>query len=408
MKHRIAAALLVAALSMGAQAHAQMPRGEYIAKMGDCVSCHTAPGHPEYAGGLALFSPVGKIYSTNITPDKQYGIGDYSLADFRRAIQKGIAKDGHHLYPAMPYPSFAKMTDADVAALYDYFMHEVQPVHAKPAETKLAFPFNQRWGMAFWNFAFLPDGPYKPRPDRDAQWNRGAYIAQSAGHCGACHTPRNLAFAERGDSEDSQYYLSGGMADRWYAPNLRGDMATGLKEWSEADIAQFLKTGHARGVAALGNMRQAVENSTQYLTDADRQALAHYLKSLSAAGERSRFAPASAMRATDAFERPGAGLYATACAGCHQANGQGREPRAPRLAGNPLVLAENPASVLAVILGGDRTADTQTGPRPARMPSFSRLTDAEVAAVATYIRQSWGNAAPAVTPREVRAERRRE
>lgn len=389
--------LLLILLAPAAAAAQPMSRGEYLARVGDCVSCHSAPGKPPYAGGLPVNSPFGPIYSSNITPDRQYGIGAYTLDDFKRAVRQGVARDGHHLYPAMPYVEFSAISDADMSALYDYFEHGVAPVHLKAPQTNLPFPFNQRWGIALWNLFFAPKPV--PKPSGDAQWERGAYLVQGAGHCGACHTPRGPFFNERGTTSDSATFLTGGTLDNWHAPNLRGDTDTGLGRWSEADIAAFLKTGRGSNVAAFGNMAQVVENSSQYMSDADRLAIAHYLKSLPPR-RKAPPPPAAAL----GREWPGAGLYASACARCHGLDGRGTAGPgywAPVLAGNPAVVSTDGISVVRIILKGGRTAQTQGGPPVQTMPGFQRLSDREIAEVATYVRQGLGASAPAVTPRDV-------
>jgi len=401
------ACLILLALLLPDVAEAQMrhdkeDRGEYLARVGDCVSCHTAPGKPNYGGGLAINSPFGAIYSTNITPDRDYGIGAYSLDDFKRAVRQGVAKDGHHLYPAMPYVSFSATSDADMAALYDYFEHHVAPVHVKPPQTQLPFPLNQRWGMALWNLFFAPKTTPKPSAKNvgDAQWARGAYLVQTLGHCGACHTPRGVAYDERGTTSEATTYLAGGTLDNWHAPNLRGDTDTGLGRWSEGDIAAFLKTGHGANVAAFGSMTQVVENSSQFMSDADRLAIAHYLKSLPPQGKAS---PAPAQ--VSGRERPGAGIYASACARCHGLDGKGTE-KAPALAGNPAVVSADGTSVMRIVLKGGRTAEVTGGAAPQFMPGFEPLNDREIAEVATYVRQDFGADAPAATPGTVAQLRR--
>lgn len=402
-------AICCLALSQPAAA-ADISRGAYLARAGDCTACHTAgPQQPRYAGGLALNSPFGKIYSTNITPDPDTGIGRYSLEDFSRAVRNGIAKDGRHLYPAMPYPSFAAISDADIRALYDYFMKQVEPVNHKPPETRLPFPFNLRWSLTFWNAAFIKDARFTPRNDRDAQWNRGAYLVQSLGHCGACHTPRGLAFQERAYTESSPLYLSGALVDNWFATNLRGDQASGLGRWSEAEIAAFLETGHGRQIAAFGSMNDVVENSGQYLQQDDLQAIAHYLKSLSSIGEKASYRPdAPAVAVTlsaivsGAVERPGVGIYQGFCAKCHKETGSDEEGKYPRLAGNSVVLSENPTALIRLLLEGSKTAQTPKGPTPIKMPSFAeKLSDRQIAEVLSFIRSSWGNQASAVTSGDV-------
>jgi mono/diheme cytochrome c family protein len=384
-------------------------RGAYLAKMGDCTTCHTNEkgGGRKFAGGLPIRSPFGKIYSTNITPDPEYGIGDYTLADFTRALRRGVAKDGHHLYPAMPYPSFAKASDEDIRALYAFFMHGVEPVASQPPRTRLPFPVNQRWGLWIWNRLFLRTQRYKPEPGRGDAWNRGAYIVQGLGHCGACHTPRTIFYNEKSYDAMGEDFLTGQTLDRWYAPNLRGDLASGLGRWEEADIVSFLKTGHGHGAAAFGNMKGVVEKSMQYMTEDDLQAIALYLKSLAPYGDRAvyemRGEGARAARAAYPQERPGAGIYAQYCARCHGGNGRGRPPSAPHLAGSSVLMSRDPTSLIRLLLAGGAAPRTESGPPVSRMPAFARqLNDAQIADVLSYIRSAWGNGAGPVTARQVR------
>ena len=394
--------IFLVGLLFAGSASADVMRGEYLSRAGDCISCHTQAGHSAYGGGRELKTPFGPIYSTNITPDPQYGIGAYGLKDFDRAVRQGVAKDGHHLYPAMPYPSFRRISDRDIGDLYDYFMHGVQPVHEASQKTRLPFPFNMRWMMLVWNWLFKPHSDFKPQAGRDETWNRGSYLVETLGHCGACHTPRGLAFQENGLTASSRAFLSGGTLEYWHAPSLRGNARRGLAEWSEADIAEYLRTGHARGFTAFGTMSEAVEVSTRYLTDSDRMAIAHYLKSLPAASLPLTPVPnATAGQA----EWPGAGIYASDCAGCHGRNGEGR-PAAPALAGNPAIQASDPASVVHILLKGSQSPATPFGPQVETMPGFEpKLSDREIAEVATFIRQSWDNRAPAVDERVVRGQR---
>lgn len=394
---------------------ADISRGAYLARVGDCIACHTAgPQSPPFAGGLPLNSPFGIIYSTNITPDPITGIGKYSLNDFSRAVRNGVAKDGRRLYPAMPYPSFTAITDDDIRTLYVYFMNEVEPINHKPPETKLPFPFNIRLSLFFWDAAFVRHKRFKPQNDRDARWNRGAYLVQSLGHCGACHTPRGLAFQEKAYAESSPVYLSGALVDNWFAANLTGDSASGLGLWSEADIVAFLETGHGGQVAALGSMIDVIENSTQYLHKDDLNAIAHYLKSLPAYGEKATYKPdtpavaimLSAM-VTGEVERPGVGLYQSFCVECHQVTGTGEPGKFPKLAGNSIVLAENAASLIRLLLEGGKTAQTQKGPEPQEMLGFAeKFSDRQIAEVLSFIRNSWGNEAAPVTTRQVSSLRR--
>ncbi|HVE05801.1 MAG TPA: cytochrome c [Paraburkholderia sp.] len=400
---------------------ALIQQGAYLAKAGDCAGCHTAPpggpsGHeplrarPPFAGGLPMGSPFGTIYSSNITPDPNAGIGRYSYADFVRAVREGVAPGGKRLYPAMPYPSFAKISDADMRALYAYFMHGVAPVAERAPPTRLPFPFSQRWGMALWDLAFgAPDRRFAANPQRDAQWNRGAYLVQSLGHCGACHTPRGPAYQELGYDDSARAYLTGGVNDHWFAPNLTADPGSGLGRIGAADLVAFLKQGHGAGLVTFGSMVQVVEDSTQYLNDDDLNAITHYLKSLPAQRSSGAYVERSAAAAqtlralqTGVLERPGAGLYQSFCARCHQADGSGVAQKYPRLAGNPAVLAAHDDSLIRLLLEGGAAPHTLTGPMPRKMPAFAnQLTDVEIARVLSFVRSSWGNAADPVTTREV-------
>ncbi len=388
----------------------EVTRGAYLARAGDCVACHTAgPDSPQFAGGLPLDSPFGIIYSSNITPDPQTGIGKYTLNDFSRAVRDGIAKDGSRLYPAMPYPSFTAITDADIRALYAYFMNKVEPVSYNPPETKLPFPFNIRLSLVFWDFAFVKHERFKPHDDSDAQWNRGAYLVQSLGHCGACHTPRGLAFQEKAYTESSPVYLSGALVDNWFSANLRGDSASGLGRWSEADIAALLETGHGAQAATFGSMTDVIKNSTQYLHKDDLNAIAHYLKTLPPHGEKSAYRPDApaldrelAAIVSGEVELPGAGLFQSFCAKCHKITGSGEPGKYPKLAGNSIVLSENPASLIRLLLKGSLTAETNSSPEVQKMPGFAeKFSDRQIADVLSFIRKSWGNSASPVTDREV-------
>ncbi|WP_233849587.1 c-type cytochrome [Paraburkholderia sp. HD33-4] len=399
-------------------------KGEYLAKAADCAGCHTAPPggasgkeplHPSapLAGGLAINSPFGTIWSSNITPDPVGGIGRYSYDDFQRAVRDGVAPGNRRLYPAMPYPSFAKISDDDMHALYAYFMHGVAPVAQVPPHTALPFPFNQRWALGLWSLTFAPDHRFVPESGRSAQWNRGAYLVQSLGHCGACHTPRGPAYEERGYSEHSRLYLTGGENDHWFAPNLSADNASGLGRLSEDEIAAFLKRGHGGGLVTFGSMVQVVEDSTQYLSDDDLQAIARYLKSLPAREPSGHYGDGRTATqmvraiASGEIELPGAGIYWGFCARCHHADGSGEAFRYPRIAGNPAVLSANTDSLVRLLVEGGEAPLTESGPQPKKMPSFAGdLTDAEMAHVLTFVRNAWGNTAAPVTTRDVASVRR--
>src|SRR6266446_8617649 len=256
--------------------------GEYLARAADCVACHSIPGGKAFAGGLKMGTPLGAIYSTNITPDSATGIGSYALADFERAVRQVIAKAGRHLYPAMPYPSYSKLSDADVAALYRFFMKQVPPVRQANLKSEIPALLSFRWPLAIWNFFFTPSGSYVAKPDHDTVWNRGAYLVQGPGHCGACHTPRGIGMQEKALDDSRPNYLAGAALDAWSAPSLRGDMRTGLGTWSTKDIAEFLEHGHNRIGSAFGSMTDVINNSTSYFSDSDIDAIAVYLTSLPA------------------------------------------------------------------------------------------------------------------------------
>lgn len=379
--------------------------GAYAQRLGDCVACHTAPNGKPFAGGLKMMTPLGAIFSTNITPDPETGIGNYTLAEFDNAVRKGVAPDGHRLYPAMPYPSYAKMSDDDVRALYSYFMHTVQPVQQKNIDSTIPFPLGQRWPLALWNLVFASSGPYVPKPDQDELWNRGAYLVQGPGHCGSCHTPRGLAFNEKGLDDSSKSYLSGAHLDGWFASSLRGDVTDGLGRWSEAEIVEFLKLGRNRHASVYGSMLEVFNNSTQFMSDADLAAIAHYLKSLLASNP-STPAPAAPSQTTALLQRgdfstPGSGLYIQHCSSCHGIDGQGHAGLLPPLAANPSIIGTDPSSLVNVILNGTPAPILKGVPGSYRMPSFrGLLSDQDVADLATFVRSNWGNAASPVAAKE--------
>jgi mono/diheme cytochrome c family protein len=379
--------------------------GEYLARAADCVACHSIPGGKAFAGGLKMGTPLGAVYSTNITPDAETGIGRYSLADFDRAVRQGIAKDGHRLYPAMPYPSYVKLTDADVAVLYRFFMKQVPPIRQANLKNEIPAVLSIRWPLAIWDASFAPRSSYVAMPGHDAAWNRGAYLVQGLGHCGACHTPRGIGMQEKALDDSSPNYLAGAELDAWYAPSLRGDMRTGLGTWSEADIGEFLKHGHNRVGTAFGSMIDVINNCTSYLSDTDINAIAHYLKSLSATS--AQLAVAYNTGTTVALrERPttqvGGAIYSGACASCHGFDAKGFTPYMPALASNPVVLDDNPSSLINVVLNGSIPLVAMGTPDAYRMPQFRRQSsDQDIADVITLIRNGWGNQGPAVTAAQV-------
>lgn len=402
--------LLLLAAGPVALGDTAMSQGEYLARVGNCVACHTVPGGEPFAGGLKMEVPwIGFIYSTNITPDPETGIGNYTFEDFDRAMRKGIAKDGHRLYPAMPYPSYAKISEADMRALYDFFMNEVKPVKQpnKPEETSGLL--SARWLLAIWNFLFLDDDRFEPDDERSAEWNRGAYLVQGLGHCGACHTPRGLFFQEKGMDEDDSHFLAGATLDHWSAPALNGDINSGLGRWEVDDITEFMKRGKNRFGTAFGTMVEVINSSSQYWTDEDLKAMAVYLKSLPPKEERS-IAPyeyddttTKELMAFD-FGKRGAQIYYEYCASCHGFDGRGAGVKMlPPLAGNPVVLDPRPESLINLTINGSLRLVTQGQVETFDMPPFyALLSDQQVADVVTFIRTSWGNAPK--KSREVTAE----
>jgi mono/diheme cytochrome c family protein len=391
--------------------------GRYVAVASDCIACHSAPGGKPFAGGLAMASPIGTIYSTNITPDKKTGIGNYSLNDFDRAVRHGITPAGGTLYPAMPYPSYAKMTDQDVAALYAYFMHDVKPVEAANHDTDIAWPLSIRWPLAIWRKQFAPAvQPVDLAQFSDQKIARGAYLVQSMGHCGSCHTARAPTMQEKSLGDGPEYLAGGQVIDGWLAVNLRGDAADGLGRWSEQDIVDTLRTGRNAHSAVMGApMNDVVLHSTQNMTDTDLHAMAAYIKSLppartDAAASPLKFAASdatyNALRVGQESGR-GAQLYVDNCVACHRSDAVSNGKVFPALAGNPSVLQADPTSVIRLILGGAQLPSTHTAPSNLGMPAFGwRLSDDETAQLVTFVRQSWGNSAPAATAEQVATVRK--
>lgn len=382
-------------------------KGRYLALASDCTACHTARGGKPFAGGLPLASPVGAIYSTNITPDQRTGVGGYSLDQFDRALRYGIRADGVSLYPAMPFPSYARLTDDDVRALYVYFQSGVVAVAQENRPTGIPWPLSMRWPLAAWRKIFAPNPDnvaFNPKRYPNEATARGAYLVQAAGHCGSCHTPRAITLQEQALDETKAQYLGGGqIIDGWNAISLRGNSAGGLGRWTEQDIVETLKAGRNAHAAVIGNaMGDVTIHSTQYMTDADLQAIATYLKTLPPGrGDGSSFsdnnATALALQA-GVNDTRAAELYADNCAGCHRTDAQGYPRVFPAIAGNSIVLAPRTDSLVRLILAGSRVPATATAPSALGMPDFGwRLNDDEVAQLATYLRNHWGNAASPVS-----------
>lgn len=365
----------------GAPGDTAVQRGAYLARAADCVSCHTAQGGAPFAGGYRIDTPFGPLYAPNITPDNDTGIGRWTADDFWRALHQGVNQRGQDMYPAMPYDFYTRLAREDSDAIYAW-LRTVPPVANKVDVNQLRFPFNQRWSMAVWRELYFTEGTFKPEPGKSAAWNRGAYLVEGAGHCSACHSPRN---ALGGIEKDKAF--TGATIDGWFALNLTAELHTGLAAWSAQDIATYLKTGSATGRAtAFGPMALVVKNSTSQMSDADLLAMGTYLKDLPANSSLRQGKPAP-----DPTRAAGATLYLDYCAGCHQAGGRGLPNVFPPLANNGAVVAPDPADVLKVILLGV----PQQG-KYVPMPSFAGiLNDQQVAQIANYVRSSWGNNASA-------------
>ena len=397
----------------GATSADPIVRGEYLARAGDCVACHTAPGGKPFAGGLAMASPIGTMYSSNITPDAKTGIGGYSFEDFDQAVRHGYAKDKGSLYPAMPFPSYARVSDEDMQDLYAYFMQGgVQPVEQQVKANDIPWPMSMRWPLGIWRAMFAPDvakvkqSAEAVAPTVDPQL-RGKYLVEGLGHCGTCHTPRSVTMAEKGLTDADPMFLAGSdmPLEGWVAKNLRGD-ADGLARWSEKDIFDLLKTGRNDHTAVFGGMAEVISHSTQHLSDSDLKAMAVYLKSLkpgNATGGKfaANDATANALWKGDTAQ-VGASLYLDSCAACHRSDGKGYSQVFPALAGNSAVLTDDPTNLVAIVLQGHKVPATATRPSTFTMPAFGwRLSDQEVADVSTFVRSGWGNQAAKVSAADV-------
>ncbi len=386
----LAAAPLARAVDSG---YAQVERGRYLAHAGDCAACHTDDGGKPFAGGRAVPTPFGTIYASNITPDRETGIGGWTDEQFWNAMHEGLRPDGQHLYPAFPYPWFTRMSREDVLALKAY-LDSLRPVRQANKPPKLPWPLSVRESVAGWNTMFFKVGTYRPDPSKSAQWNRGAYLVLGAGHCGACHSPKNVL---GGIKKDERF--EGGMGEGWLATNLRPDPHDGLGTWSVDEIVEYLKTGANDHARAPGPMAEVVRNSTMYLSRDDLTAMATYLKDLPAAHTGS---DGNAL-ATD-YPRIARGrqVYVDQCAGCHMENGEGIAGTFPPVKGNSGVQAHDPASIVRLVLEGAASAKTPAKPEGFAMPAFGwKLDDQQVADLLTYIRASWGNSAPPVEASKV-------
>lgn len=368
----------------------QVERGRYAVATGNCQGCHTVPGEEPFSGGRGLETPFGTIYAPNITFDAETGLGLWSKDEFWRAMHEGIARDGSKLYPAFPYPHFTKMPRHEVDAIYDYLATLPRVKKEKP-ENELPFPLNWRFAITFWNWMFFEPGEFQPDPTKSAEWNRGAYLVEGPAHCAGCHTDKNLAGADR----ESQH-LKGGVLENWAAPNIRGGQNGGLEKWSEEDIVEYLRTGRNVYTAAFSTMAEVIELSTQHLTDEDLHSIAIYLKDLESDERDDPDEPDSAVVAA------GEAIYLDNCNACHVSDGSGIPRFFAPLNGSGKVNDPDPTTVIRVILEGARAVPTKAYPTPLSMPAYDwKLTDEQIAAVATYVRSSWGNSAPPVTADEV-------
>jgi mono/diheme cytochrome c family protein len=375
---------------------AQIARGKYLVAAGDCMDCHTPDKAKPFAGGGPVETPFGTIYSSNITPDKATGIGAWSDDEFYRAMHFGIARDGSHLYPAFPYPYFTRLTRDDVSSIRAY-LGSLDPIRNTPPANKLMWPLNHRFLMSGWNQLYFNPGDFRPDARKSAEWNRGAYLVEGPGHCGACHTSKNLFGADK----DKSGYFQGAQLQNWFAPKLVNDNAGGIGAWSIDDIVQYLKTGRNAKSGATGLMAEVVQYSTSQLNDGDLRAIATYLKDLP--GNRNAPAPT---HPDETVMAAGKAIYEDSCGACHKASGDGVPYMFPPLKANANVQSRDPTTIVRVLLNGARTQPTAEEPTPSAMPAYDwKLSNDEIAAVATYIRNAWGNVGSTVTADDVQALR---
>jgi len=375
---------------------AQLRRGQYLVAAGDCISCHQREGGEPFAGGLGLNTPFGVIYTPNITPDRSTGIGAWTSDQFYRAMHDGKDAQGDDLYPAFPYPWFRRVSREDDDAIFAY-LTAVPAVSYTPPKNDLPFPLNFRSLVGAWNLLYLDSHNFQSDPGQSAEWNRGAYLVTGLGHCGGCHTPKNFLGADKSKQE-----LQGGNLDNWVAPDLTGNSRTGLGGWSVDDIAEFLASGRNAHAAAGGAMADVISHSTSHISDADRRAIAVYLKSQPASPNVASSAPdAGAMHR-------GAEIYSDACASCHLDNGIGQSRLFPPLGKDAMLQQADPTGLEHLILGGTRVGVSASRPSPLGMPSFAwKLSDQEIADVSTFIRNSWGNQAAPVAASDVQDLRKK-
>jgi mono/diheme cytochrome c family protein len=374
---------------------AQLRRGQYLVIAGDCMSCHLREGGEPLAGGLGLRTPFGVIYSPNITSDKESGIGSWTSDQFYHAMHDGIDDEGKNLYPAFPYPWFTLVSREDDDAILA-FLKTTPAVRYTPPKNDLPFPLNIRSAVKGWNLLYFHSHDFQPDADQSPEWNRGAYLVTGLGHCGGCHTPKNSLGADK-----SKQKLQGATLESWVAPDLTANDRTGLGAWSVDDVAEYLRNGRNVHAGAGGAMADVITYSTSLMSDADRHAIAVYLKSQNAS-------PSVASAQPDAgVMRRGAAIYSDACASCHLENGVGQPRYFPPLGPNAMLQQADPMGLEHLILAGGRIGTSPTRPSPMTMPSFAwKLTDQEVSDVSTFVRNSWGNQAAAVSVSDVRKARK--
>ena len=376
-----------------------LERGAYLTKAADCMVCHTTAGGKEFAGGLGFKLPFGTLYSTNITPDKETGIGNYSDRDFLNAVHRGVRRDGARLYPAMPYTSYTYLTDDDALAIKAY-LFSLPPVRAAAPANTLSFPFNQRWGMMFWSALFNPDTRYEPDTSKSAEWNRGAYLAEALAHCGECHTPRNLAFAL-----NNRKKFAGAVTAGWRAFNISSDKATGVGGWRDDDLVSYLSTGHAAGHGtASGPMGEAVDNSLSYLAPEDIRAIVAYLRSVPPSASpdlpatTAPPAPPSHKEGVTADAR-GKMVFQGACVSCHGWTGESAVSPTATLTGGWAVNDPGATNVAQIVIAGTKR---HTPEGALSMPAFGNAySDDEIAAVANYVTARFGAKGSKLTAKDV-------